>query len=119
MNKVSFPEGPNLSVDRYVKGQSILVASFDKRPKLRKSYSKLSRMERPPRSSRRTHQRKQGGKSGSLQRVKKPQPLGRLGRIRELHVRKNDTKNPTLPQKFKELTAEAEDDEDILSDLIN
>ena len=57
-------------------------------------------------------------KIGGLLRVQKPQPLWKLGQIREAHVRKKMVqKNPTLLQKLKELAAEAENDEEILSDL--
>ena len=58
-----------------------------------------------------------GNKSGGLMRVQEPQLIGRLGRIREAHVRKRDQKNPTFLQKLKELAAEVEDNKDIVSNI--
>ena len=42
MAKVPSPGGANRSVRRYGKGQSILVDSFEKKPKLGESKSKIS-----------------------------------------------------------------------------
>ena len=103
----------------YGKDQSILVDKIKKTPKLGKSKNKIARKGKAAKklvknSSKTAGRENRGFTEGSaITTYRESRSNSRSAR------KKNMTqKNPTLPQKLKELAAEAKDDEEILSDLI-
>ena len=70
------------------KGQSILVEKIDKNPKLGEIKNKIVRNGKVAKKLVKNLSKIAGRKKRGLLRVQKSQPLGRLGRIQEAHVRK-------------------------------
>ena len=100
-------------------GQSILVDKIKKNPKLGKSKNKIARKGKPANklvknSSKTEGRKKRGFTEGSSTTT------SREARSNSRSARKKNMtrKNPTLLQKLKDLAAEAEDDEEIVFDLI-
>ena len=72
----------------YGKGQSILIEKIGKNPKLGKSKNKMARKGKSVKKLVKNSSKTAEVKNRGLLRVQQPQPLGRLGRIQEAHVRK-------------------------------
>ena len=118
MDAVTDPKRTIRNAWCYDKGQNILVKK-SWNPKLGKSKNKIARKKKAAKklvkkSSKTVARKKRGVTEGSATTTSKKAQLN----SRSAHP-KNMTKNPTLLQKLKGLAAEAEDDEDMVSELIS
>ena len=113
------PKGNIGNVLCYGKGQSILVYKIDTNPKLGKSKNKIARKGKAAKklvknSSKSAGRKNWGFTDGSSNTTSREAGLNSRS-ARKKNMIQN---NPTLLQKLKELAAEAEDDEEIVSNLI-